>query len=251
MELHISEEAVPEIMKEFVRENDGVFTYDHERAFKALKEEREGRRNDRKELAAFKALNVSADELARFTGLGKSVEELAELIANAANAPAGVDLEKLTESEKARLTAEKNYNALKKDFDTLKSRLDEADRIAADNNLRKKVSELIDQLPDDIDREQARVYLLGGKTSDGLPVEGIYRNTYKTNAIGDIEDLSEKSPLDYTAAILRTLKMLKPSTPGIAKPGNATLQVAENTELQAAKQNHNVQGLIRNAKRIN
>lgn len=251
MELHIAEETVPEIMKDFVSENDGVFTYDHERAFKALKEEREGRRNDRKELAAFKALNVSADELARFTGLGKSVEELAELIANAANAPAGVDLDKLTEAEKARLTAEKNYNALKKEFDTLKTRLDEADRIAADSNLRKMVSELIDQLPDDIDREQARVYLLGGKTSDGIPVEGVYRNTFKTNAIGDIEDVAEKSPLEYTAAILRALKMLKPSNPGIVKPGNATLQAAGNAEFQAAKKERNVQGLIKNAKHIN
>lgn len=225
MELHIADEALPEVMKEFVTENDGVFTYDHERAFKALKEEREGRRADRRELAAFKALNVSAEDLAKFTGLGKTADELAEMIAQTANAPAGVDLEKLTEAEKARLTAEKNYNSLKADFDKIKARLDESDRLAADANLQRKVGELINQLPDDIDKEQARVYLLGGKTQDGIPVEGVYKATFQANAIGDLVDISGKSPLDYTTAVLRALRMQKPSTPGNARPGNAQINV--------------------------
>ena len=45
-------EEVPEIMREFVTEADGGFDYDFDKAFKALKEEREGRRADRKELAS-------------------------------------------------------------------------------------------------------------------------------------------------------------------------------------------------------
>jgi hypothetical protein len=40
-------EEVPEIMREFVTEADGGFDYDFDKAFKALKEEREGRRADR------------------------------------------------------------------------------------------------------------------------------------------------------------------------------------------------------------
>ena len=42
---------VPEIMREFVTENNGVFTYDEEKAFQALKTERESAKNARNELS--------------------------------------------------------------------------------------------------------------------------------------------------------------------------------------------------------
>ena len=42
---------VPEIMREFVTENNGVFSYDEEKAFQALKNERESAKNARNERA--------------------------------------------------------------------------------------------------------------------------------------------------------------------------------------------------------
>ena len=45
---------VPEIMREFVTENNCVFTYDEEKAFQALKNECESAKNARNELSAKK-----------------------------------------------------------------------------------------------------------------------------------------------------------------------------------------------------
>ncbi|MBQ8754589.1 MAG: hypothetical protein IJZ19_06115 [Lentisphaeria bacterium] len=66
-------EEVPEIMREFVTEADGGFDYDFDKAFKALKEEREGRRADRKELAGFKGLNVTPETIKAFIFLHQSL----------------------------------------------------------------------------------------------------------------------------------------------------------------------------------
>ena len=80
-------EEVPEVMREFVSESDGAFVYDADKAFKALVEERNGRRADRKELAAFKAIGLSPDELAKYKAFGKTPEEISELIEKAGSRP--------------------------------------------------------------------------------------------------------------------------------------------------------------------
>lgn len=215
-------DEVPEIMREFVTESDGGFDYDADKAFKALKEEREGRRADRKELASFKGLNVTPDAIKAFIELGKTPEEITALIDAAANADPEGNAAKLSEAEKARLTAEKDFRSLKTEFDKLKARIEESDRKAADADLRDKCEKLIGQLPDSIDRDKARLWLLGGATAEGLEVKGTYRN-FTRNAIGDIEDINGLSPLDYVTAMSNALGYKKSSTPGEAKPGNSTM----------------------------
>ena len=56
-------EEVPEEMREFVTEQDGVFSYDNDRAFKALKDEREISKTAKSALAPFKALNMTPEQL--------------------------------------------------------------------------------------------------------------------------------------------------------------------------------------------
>ena len=230
-------DEVPEIMREFVTEADGGFDYDFDKAFKALKEEREGRRADRKELASFKGLNVTPENIKAFLDLGKNPDEIAAILETAANADPEGNAAKLSEAEKARLTAEKEFRSLKTEFDKLKSRIEESDRKAADADLRDKCEKIIGQLPDSIDRDKARLWLLGGATAEGLEVKGTYRN-FTRNAIGDIEDINGLSPLDYVTAMSNALGYKKSSTPGNAAPGNATMTGnAGNAAYAAAKEN--------------
>lgn len=229
-------EDVPEIMREFVTEVDGGFEYDEAKAFKALKEEREGRRADRKELASFKGLNVTPDAIKAFIDLGKSPQEIADIIEAAANADPEGNAAKLSETEKAKLTAEKELRSLKAEFDKLKARIEESDRKAADADLRDKCEKIIGQLPENIDRDKARLWLLGGATAEGLEVKGTYRN-FTRNAIGDIEDINGLSPVDYVTAMSNALGYKKSSTPGSAAPGNATMTgTAGNAAYAAAKE---------------
>lgn len=210
-------DELPEIMREFVIEADGGFDYDAVKAFKALKETREGRRADRKELAAYKGLNVTPEYIKAFLDLGKTPEEIAAMIANP-----DVNAAKLTAAEQARLTAEKDFRTLKTEFDKLKARIEESDRKAADADLRDKCEKIIGQLPDSIDRDKARLWLLGGATAEGLEVKGTYRN-FTRDALGDIEDINGLSPVDYVTAMSNALGYKKSSTPGSAAPGNATM----------------------------
>lgn len=239
-------EEVPEIMREFVTESDGAFVYDEEKAFKALVEERNGRRADRKELSQFKAIGKTPDELLRFTAIGKTPDEISELL-KLAESKNNFDPEKLTEAEKARLLAEKNYKNLEGEFNKLKAKIEESERKAADAELRALCEGLIDQLPQDLDKDKARLWLLGGKTPEGIEVKGTYRN-FTRNAIGDIEDIGGLSPLDYLVAMSNALGYKKASTPGNAKPGNATISKnGGNADYETAKKSGDVMGLIRNA----
>ena len=240
-------EEVPEIMREFVTEADGGFVYDQDKAFKALKEEREGRRTDRKELASFKGLNVTPENIKAFLELGKTPEEISALIEAAANADPDADAAKLSAAEKARLTAEKDLRSLRTEFDKLKARIEESDRKAADADLRDKCERIIGQLPDSIDRDKARLWLLGGATAEGLEVKGTYRN-FTRNAIGDIEDINGLSPVDYVTAMANALGYKKSSTPGNAAPGNATMTggSAGSAAYAAAKESGNYEGMALN-----
>jgi hypothetical protein len=211
---------VPEIMREFVSEADGGFEYDADKAFKALKEEREGRRADRRELANFKGLNVTPESIKAYLDLGKQPEEIASLLSAVNSDPDATA--KLSLAEKARLTAEKELRNIRSEFEKLKARIEESDRKAADADLRDKCEKIIGQLPDSIDRDKTRLWLLGGATAEGLEVKGTYRN-FTRNAIGDIEDINGLSPLEYVTAMSNALGYKKSSTPGAAKPGNATM----------------------------
>lgn len=237
-----------EEMKEFFSvDENGVVGYDHDTALKALREERNGRRADRKELAAFKGLNITPDQIQAFIDLAKSPEELTAIIEAAASN--GDTAEKLTEAEKARLTAEKELKGFKTEFEKLKARIEESDRKAAEADLRAKCEGLIDQLPNDIDRDKARLWLLGGKTSEGLDVKGTY-HSWKQNAIGDLEDINSVAPLDYLSAMCKALGYTKISTPGAAQPGNATIANAGNSAYAAAKQAGDVSAMLANAPTI-
>lgn len=222
MEIRINADAIPEIMQEFITDGeDGVKVYDYERAFKALKEEREGRRADRKELATYKGIGKSIDELTALANLGKTPDELVALMEAAASGAA--DLNKLSEIEKGKLTAEKELKTLRAELEKIQARQAESDRLAADAKLRALVEGLIDQLPPEQDKDKHRLYWLGGKTQDGLSVNGVYQNHFKVNAIGDIEDIGEKSPVDYISAVGNAMNFRKTSTPGGAHPGNSSL----------------------------
>ena len=75
-------------LQKYVTESDGKFLFDNEAFKKGLIAEREISAGLKTELAAFKALGMSADQLKAFAALGKTPAELAEAIAKSANPPA-------------------------------------------------------------------------------------------------------------------------------------------------------------------
>lgn len=239
-------EEVPEVMREFVSESDGAFVYDADKAFKALVEERNGRRADRKELSAFKAIGLAPDELAKYKAFGKTPEEISELIDKASRTPE-VDPEKLTEAEKARLLLEKEFREYRTETEKRLEKFDEMQRKAADAELRGICEGLIDQLPDELDKDRTRLWLLGGRTPEGIEVQGTYRS-FKRNAIGDIEEINGLQPLDYLKAMGNALGYRKSSTPGNASPGNSSINAGggANAAYEAAKQSGNISGMLEN-----
>ena len=178
-------EEVPEVMREFVSESDGALVYDEERAFKALVEERNGRRGDRKELAKFKEL-------------GKTSEELAELLKSAGNGnQAGSDPTKSAE-----------YLTLKKQFEELDGKYkpvleayekERAEKLSRDTW--DAVEKLIGQLDDKYDRERVREWAKDSKSY------------FKLNAISELDEVDGKKPLDFIISKADKLKLLKESTP--------------------------------------
>lgn len=225
-------DEIPEVMREFVTENDGVFSYDEERAFNALKNERVTSKTARAELK-------------KFSDLGKTAEELAALIANATDNP---DINKLNEAERARLTAESNYKALKKQLDELSAKYAESEKAAMSAKLRKAAEGLIDQIGEEYDKERVRQWFLGGKTADGTDIVGAYENVLKMNLIGELEEINGGTPLDYLTKMVKAFGFLKNSTPGNAKPGNAGLdQNGKNAAYEAAKKSGDLGAMLKNA----
>lgn len=178
-------EEVPEVMREFVSESDGALVYDEERAFKALVEERNGRRGDRKELAKFKEL-------------GKTSEELAEMLKSAGNAnQAGSDPTKSAEY----LTLAKQLEELKNAYEPMKADYEREKAEKAKRETWDAVEKMIDKLDDKYDRELVREW---AKDSRGY---------FKLNAISELEDIDGKKPLDFIISKADKLKLLKESTP--------------------------------------
>ena len=226
---------IPEVMRPYVTETDGKFVYDDENAMKGLVAER----GISKSLKADKA-KLEAD-LAKFTGLGKTAEELAELI----NSDAG---SKLTEAEKAKANAEAQLRKMQTQLGELIAERDEAKKRADEAKLRAAVEGIIDQLPAEQEREKHRAYSLGGKTSDGLDIAGMYKQVFKLSDTGEIEDVAGKAAGEYLASVGKTLNFTKASNPGIAKPGTTTLgSGGMSAAYLAAKQSGNIGEMIANA----
>ncbi|MBO5681820.1 MAG: hypothetical protein J6T08_08930 [Lentisphaeria bacterium] len=226
-----SMEEVPEIMREFVTEDNGVFNHDADRAFAALKAERANSKAARNELAPFKAL-------------GKTVEELQALI-NSATDDEG-SFQKLTAAEQQNRSLEKQLKTLQTQFAALQEEAANSKKAAADAKLRKIAGEMIDNLPDEIDKDRARAWLLGSKTANGVEISGAYKNAFALDEDGDLQEVSGISAADWLKETAAALGFKKTSTPGKANPGNADLN-NRNADYDAAKQNRNVIDMIRNA----
>jgi hypothetical protein len=193
-------------------------------------------------------LNVNAEELGKFIALGKTPDEIASMIAMATDDEKSAQA-KLTETEKQNLELSKNMNALQKKLDAMEAE-SAANKAAADAAaLRKAVEDAISQLPDEIDRDKIRLYLMGGK-NDGIDVPGIYSNIFKRDALGDLEEIGGLSAVDYIAKLSKAQGFVKTSNPGNVKTGNVILDVAKhNAAYLAAKESRNILGMLHNAPR--
>ena len=221
---------VPEIMREFVTENNGVFSYDEEKAFQALKNERESAKNARNELSPWKALGVSMDQVKAFQGLGKTPEELAELIAKAA-----------VPAQKPNVKLSTEYLELKQELDAMKDFKQKWEAAEAENLKNKRnglVRELVRNLPDEYDKE-----LFGGF------VESTMLDKFSLNENKDgLLPIGEQLPADYLKTFADKYHFKKSSTPGNAPAGNAPMNSgANNAAFETAKKNRDASGLIANA----
>lgn len=219
-------DELSEAAREFVTEKDGVFTYDDEKAFNALKNERAEHRADKQAFAPFKALNISAEELAKYVNLGKNPAELAEIIAKASK-PA----------EKPNVTQTTEYLELKKQVDTLNKMKDRYEAAEAEN-LKNKRNDLVRaevrKLPDEIDKE------LFGSFVEQI-MDKFNLNTEKNG----LSPIGEKLPSDFLADMAKQYRFVKSSTPGKASPGNATLPSnGKNADFEAAKANRDPLGML-------
>ena len=186
-------EEVPEEMREFVTEQDGVFSYDNEKAFKALKAEREISRSARSELSAFKNLNVTAEQIAAYAKLGKP-EEISERLSKANEA---------REVPTPDVTKSAEYLRLRKEVDALQAMKAEYEATKAENLRNKRngfVRDLVKKLPDEVDKDMALAYaedIMGmfelNDTQDGL------------KPVGD------KLPEDFLLGKVKALHFIKPS----------------------------------------
>lgn len=224
-------ESVPEIMREFVTEVDGGFEFADDKAFQALKNEREISKNAKAALSPYKALNVPAEQLAAYVQLGKTPEEIAQLIAKA-NQPAA----------KPDVTNSTEYLEMKKQVDSLLEMKTKYEKAEAEN-LRNKRNDLVRAsvraLPDEYDKE-----LFGGFVEEII-------DKFSLNETGDgLNPIGGKLPGDYLVDLAKTYKFIKTSTPGKATPGNATMASTGNNAFAAAKQAGDVQGMLANAPEI-
>ena len=224
-------ESVPEIMREFVTEVDGGFEFADDKAFQALKNEREISKNTKAALSPYKALNVPAEQLAAYVQLGKTPEEIAQLIAKA-NQPV----------KKPDVTNSTEYLELKKQVDSLLEMKTKYEKAEAEN-LRNKRNDLVRAgvraLPDEYDKE-----LFGGFVEEIM-------DKFSLNEAGDgLNPIGGKLPGDYLADLAKTYKFMKTSTPGNANPGNASMASAGSTAFAAAKQAGDIDAMINAAPKI-
>lgn len=224
-------EEVPEEMREFVTEQDGVFSYDSERAFKALKEERAISRSAKSELAAFKNLNVSPETISAYVKLGK-VEEITDLLEKAKN-PNPQPVPDVTKSAE--------YLTLRKELDGYKQMKEEFEAAKAENLKNKRnslVRSIIGKLPDEVDKELLTRF-----------AENIMDKFALNDAQDGLSPVGDKLAEDYLLGLAKDFHLMKNSTPGDAKPGNATMSKGSSA-YETAKANGDIGGMIVNAKVI-
>lgn len=226
-----SMDAIPEIMREFVTEVDGNYEFADDKAFQALKNEREISKTAKAALSPFKALNVPAEQLAAYLQLGKTPDELALLIAKA-NQPI----------KKTDITNSTEYLEMKKQVESLLEMKNEYEAAKAEN-LKNKRNDLVRAgvraLPDEYDKE-----LFGGFVEEIM-------DKFSLNETGDgLNPIDGKLPGDYLADLAHTYKFIKTSTPGSAQPGNATMASTGSTAFAAAKQAGNIDAMINAAPKI-
>lgn len=227
-------EEIPAEMRDFVTEKDGVFSYDSERAFKALKEEREAHRTAKAELSPFKALNMTAEEIQAiqakvkgFTELGKSPAELAELIEKAGKPAPKPDVRKSTE-----------YLELQKQMETL---LDFKKNYEAEvaKNLENRRNEFV---------RKAIMSQLDKVNKEGLLSLFEEMNLFQKFALNDSKDglapINDKLPADYIQDFAERNHFIKLSTPGKAQPGNVGIKPTGGADYAAAKEKGDIQGML-------
>lgn len=220
---------VPEIMREFVTENNGVFSFDDEKAFQALKNEREIAKNARNELSPWKALGLTTEQVKAYQGLGKTPEELASIIAKAA-APA----------PKPNVKNSTEYLELEQRFKALESMQQEWEQTKAENLKNKRnglVRKLIGEMPDEYDKE-----LFAGF------VESSMMDRFTLNDTKDgLNPVENQLPSEFLKTFADKYHFKKASVPGNAPAGNAPMNSGANAAFEAALKNKNAGGLIANA----
>lgn len=228
-------EEVPEIMREFVTEQEGTFQFDPDKAFKALKEEREISKTAKAAYAPFKALGMTAEEitgkLKEWSDIGKTPSEIAELIAKSAEPVPKPDFTKTTEY----LKMQKELAEAKKFRESY-----EAEKALNLKNRRNDfVRKIIRELPDKVDKEG-----LSSLVEDTKLFESFTLN--ETN--DGLNPINDKLPGDYLLEFAEKHHQIKTSTPGIAAPGNTTITKANFGDgYAAAKAKGDIQGMLANA----
>ena len=220
---------VPEIMREFVTENNGVFTYDEEKAFQALKTERESAKNARNELSPWKALGLTADQVKAFQDLGKTPEELASIIAKA-EAP----------TPKPNVKNSTEYLELEQRFKKLEGMQQEWEQTKAENLKNKRnglVRKLIGEMPDEYDKELFSSF-----------VESSMMEKFSLNDTQDgLQPVENQLPAEFLKTFADKFHFKKANVPGKAPSGNANIPSGANAAFEAALKNKNAAGLIANA----
>lgn len=220
---------VPEIMREFVTENNGVFTYDEEKAFQALKTERESAKNARNELSPWKALGLTADQVKAFQDLGKTPEELASIIAKAAAPTPKPNVKNSTE-----------YLELEQRFKKLESMQQEWEQTKAENLKNKRnglVRKLIGEMPDEYNKELFADF-----------VESSMMEKFSLNDTQDgLQPVENQLPAEFLKTFADKFHFKKANVSGKAPSGNANIPSGANAAFEAALKNKNAAGLIANA----
>lgn len=228
-------EEIPEVMKEFVTEADGVYTYDEERAFKALKAERENAKSARNELSAFKALNLTPEQitakLSEFDKLGKSPAEIAEIIAEAGKQKP--DFKKSTEY----LEQQKQIKELLKLKDDYYAELAKNQVNTRNDFVRKAVR----SLPDKFDKE---------KLLNTIEEFQLFERFKLNDSKDGLAPVDDRLPSDFLENFAEKNGYVKTSVPGKAAPGNADLSRGGNGSFEAAKKEGNIRGMLDNCPEI-
>ena len=221
-------EEVDEKARKFVTEKDGEFFLDNDQLMAGQKAERNISDGLRKELAPFKALGMSAEALQALVDLGKPADELARMMADAAKPAAAVpDVTKSTE-----------FLELKKQFESLQEFKQKYEAAEAENLKNKRndyVRKAARGLPDNVDKDLLVNF---------LEESGMFDRFALNDGKDGLSPVGDKLPGDYLLDLANRYRFQKSSTPGIAKPGTATIPKNGGDTYAAAKESGNIDAMI-------